>query len=135
MKRAAVLIAALMLALGQVIVPAASAPPAQVPDPVIDMKGVDAEKYAKDLTECKALAEATVSPPAAAPAPATAAEKAKASVTGVAKAGAKAVAKNGLNVLQGAGTFVKEISGENAAARKHTIIVNCVKGRGYAVLE
>ena len=69
------------------------------------------------------------------PPAATKTDKVKAGAAGVAKAGADAVSKNGLNVVQGASTFVKDITGQTAAARKHTIVVNCIKGRGYSVLE
>ncbi len=126
MKRVLVLAAALTAFQG-----AAFAAPAADPDPVVDLKGVNATKYASDLTECRTLAEAAVPAP---PPAATKTSKVKSKVAGVAKAGAKAVSENGLNVVKGAGTFTKEVSGENAAARKHGIVVNCLKGRGYKVL-
>ena len=139
MKRVLVPLAALAVILGAAL-PALSADPAPAtpapaptPPPLIDMKGVNADKFARDLGECRALAETAV--PAPPPPPATKLGKLKSGATGVAKAGAKAVSKNGLNVIQGSKTFVNEVSGGPATERKKVIVANCLKGRGYAVLE
>jgi hypothetical protein len=69
------------------------------------------------------------------PPPATKAGKVKAGAVGAAKAGAKAVANNGINVVKGAKSFVKDVSGQSTAERARSIMINCLKGRGYAVLE
>ncbi|MEI7932374.1 MAG: hypothetical protein WCI21_04875 [Alphaproteobacteria bacterium] len=130
MKRILVLTAALAAVLGAAT--AAAAAPAPDPDPVIDLKGVNHDKYVRDLGECRALAETAVP---TAPPPATKTGKLKAGVAGVAKAGAHAVSENGLNVVKGAGSFAKDVSGQSAAERRHGIVINCLKGRGYKVLE
>jgi hypothetical protein len=106
--------------------------PPQAAAPVMDLKRVNPAKYEKDLGECRVIADAAVGRKQA---PASATQKVKTGVVGVAKAGVRTVAKTGVNVVQGAPTFVKELTGDTAADRSRVIVSNCLKGRGYAVLE
>lgn len=96
--------------------------------PVIDMKGVDKKQYAVDLFECQEYAnQASLAEDAAAGA-----------LMGAALGAALASTLDDSHALQGAGAGA--VAGGatglgNAAKTQNTIVDNCMKGRGYKVLN
>jgi hypothetical protein len=96
------------------------------PDPIIDMKGVNEEKFAQDWDECEAYTDEI------------AIEKgvAKGAATG-AVVGGMAGAIDG-DAGQGAGygaIYGGTRSGLNADRQKQMVFKRCMRGRGYRVLN
>jgi uncharacterized protein YcfJ len=98
-------------------------------DPIVDMRGVDEEKYQVDLAECRGVSEQVNSP----------AEGAKQGAVGAVVGGALGAifddghASAGEGAAAGAivGTTRGISEGEN---RKERVLFNCLKRRGYHVL-
>lgn len=96
------------------------------PDPIVDMKGVDPDKYAKDWEECEAYTEEIL----------VAKGVAKGSATG-AVVGAVSGAISG-DAGPGAaygGLYGGTRSGLDADREKQKVFKRCLAGRGYRVLN
>lgn len=97
--------------------------------PVIDMRGVDAEKYDDDLGDCRAYA-AQIDPAGRAAAGAIAGALAGALLSAAAGGHGYYNRQNaGLGAVLGAGT-----AGADGLRDAKTIIMRCMIGRGYNVL-
>lgn len=97
------------------------------PDPIIDMKGVDEEKLARDWAECESYTE-QIEP---------AKGVAKGSATGAA-VGAAAGAIRGHDAGEAAGLgalYGGTRSGLMADREKQQVFKRCLRGRGYRVLN
>lgn len=111
---------------GLLIIAAALAACAAHPDPIVDTKGVDPEKLAKDWEECEAYTEQILIGEGVA----------KGAATG-AVVGAASGAING-NVNRGAGNgalYGGTRSGLDADREKQQVFKRCLRGRGYRVLN
>ena len=107
-------------------VTAAIAACAAHPDPIVDTKGVDPEKLAKDWDECEAYTEEIIIGQGVA----------KGTATG-AVVGAASGAING-DVARGAGNgaiYGGTRSGLDADRQKQQVFKRCLRGRGYRVLN
>ena len=96
------------------------------PDPIVDMKGVDQEKFARDWAECEEYTEQIVIGEGVA----------KGSGVGAA-VGAVAGAING-DVARGAANgalYGGTRSGLDADREKQRVFKRCLSGRGYRVLN
>jgi len=96
------------------------------PDPIVDTKGVDPERLAKDWDECEAYTEEII----------IAQGVAKGSATG-AVVGAASGAIYG-NAARGAGNgaiYGGTRSGLDADREKQQVFKRCLRGRGYRVLN
>jgi hypothetical protein len=96
------------------------------PDPIIDTKGVDMEQYQQDFEECQAFQDPIKTEVGAA----------KGAVAGAAVGGATGAVTG--NVAEGAG--VGAIAGAARSAQlsereKQQVVKNCLRGRGYKVLN
>lgn len=96
------------------------------PDPIIDTKGVNMEQYRRDLEECQNFAEPIQTEVGAA----------KGAAAGAAVGGATGAVTG--NAAEGAG--VGAIAGAARSAQinereKQQVVKNCLKGRGYRVLN
>jgi outer membrane lipoprotein SlyB len=103
-------------------------------DPIVDMKGVDEAKYESDLDECRAYADQVSVGRSAAGgglfggAAGAAVGAAVGAVTGRPGTGAAiGAAGGGTSGLIGGGA-----SGSN---KKDKVVRNCLRGRGYSVLD
>jgi hypothetical protein len=96
------------------------------PDPIVDMKGVDAERLARDQAECEEYADQIH------------VSEGVARGTGAGAAvGAVAGAING-DVARGAANgalYGGTRSGLEADRDKQKVVKNCLRGRGYRVLN
>jgi azurin len=131
MKRLAFIAA---LASAQALAACASAPAPQAAAPALDLKRVNQVKYEQDLAECRSIAD-QVTRPAPAPAGQSRAAAMGSGVVRVARAGIKTVAKTGGNVVAALPQMANSLSGQDSQARARGIVSNCLKGRGYRVLE
>jgi len=99
------------------------------PDPIIDMKGVDLERYDQDWVECEAYTEEVI----------VAKGVAKGAGLGAAVGGAAgAVGGNSTDVAEGAGwgaLWGGTRSGLDADEMKQDVFKRCMRGRGYRVLN
>ena len=99
------------------------------PDPIIDMKGVDLERYDQDWVECEAYTEEII----------VAKGVAKGAGLGAAVGGAAgAIGGNSRDVAEGAaygGVAGGTDSGLQADREKQYVFKNCMSGRGYRVLN
>ena len=96
------------------------------PDPIVDTKGVDPERLAKDWDECEVFTEQIV----------IAQGVTKGTATGAA-VGAVSGAING-DVSRGAGNgalYGGTRSGLDADREKQQVFKRCLRGRGYRVLN
>lgn len=96
------------------------------PDPIVDLKGVDPEKYAQDWQECEAYTEEIL----------IAQGVAKGTATGAA-VGTVSGAISG-DVARGAaygGLYGGTRSGLDADREKQQVFKRCLAGRGYRVLN
>ena len=96
------------------------------PDPIVDTKGVDPEKFAKDWDECESYTEEIL----------IAQGVAKGTATGAA-VGAVSGAING-DVGRSAGNgalYGGTRSGLDADREKQKVFKRCLRGRGYRVLN
>ena len=96
------------------------------PDPIVDMKGVDPDKFALDWQECEAYSEEIVIAKGAA----------KGAATGAA-VGAVAGAIDG-DAEEGAaygGLYGATRSGLKADRDQQMVFKRCLRGRGYRVLN
>jgi len=96
------------------------------PDPIIDSKGVNMEQYKQDLEECQAFKDPIKTEVGAA----------KGAAAGVAVGGATGAVTG--NAAEGAG--VGAIAGAARSAQlsereKQQVVKNCLRGRGYKVLN
>jgi len=96
------------------------------PDPIIDTKGVNMAQYQRDLAECQAFKEPIRTEVGAA----------KGAVAGAAVGGATGAVTG--SVAEGAG--VGAIAGAARSAQlsereKQQVVKNCLRGRGYSVLN
>jgi hypothetical protein len=103
-------------------------------DPIVDMKGVDQERYEQDLAECRQYADQVdVARSAGGGALLGAAGGAAVgavvgAITG--RPGTGAAVGGGAGGTSG--LFAGGVSGEN---KKERIVRNCLRGRGYSVLD
>lgn len=96
------------------------------PDPIVDMKGVDPEQFARDRAECEEYTEQIL----------VSQGVARGGTTGAA-VGAVAGAING-DVARGAANgalYGGTRSGLDADREKQRVFKNCLRGRGYRVLN
>ena len=96
------------------------------PDPIVDMKGVDPERFARDRAECEEYTEQIL----------VSQGVAKGTAVGTA-VGAAAGAING-DVGRGAANgalYGGTRSGLEADRDKQRVFKNCLRGRGYRVLN
>jgi outer membrane lipoprotein SlyB len=96
------------------------------PDPIIDTKGVNMEQYQQDLEECQTFAEPIQTEVGAE----------KGAAAGAAVGGATGAVTG--NAAEGAG--IGAIAGAARSAQlnereKQQVVKNCLKGRGYNVLN
>lgn len=99
---------------------------AAYPDPIIDTKGVDMKKYQQDLAECQTF-KAPIK---------TEVGAAKGAAAGAAVGGATGAVTG--NPAEGAG--IGAIAGAARSAQlnereKQQVVKNCLRGRGYKVLN
>src|SRR5512132_1083790 len=86
-------------------------------DPIVDMKGVDQERYSQDLAECRQYAD-------------------QVHVARSAGGGALLGAAGGAAVGGGAGgTSGLFAGGASGANKEQRVVRNCLRGRGYHVLD
>ena len=99
------------------------------PDPIVDMKGVDQDEFARDWQECDEYSEEVV----------IARGVAKGGATGAAVgAVAGAIGGDSGDVGEGAGfgaLYGGTRSGLDADAEKQQVFKRCLRGRGYRVLN
>ena len=96
------------------------------PDPIIDTKGVNMEQYQRDFEECQTFKNPIHTEVGAA----------KGAVAGAAVGGATGAVTG--NAAEGAG--VGAIAGADRSAQlsereKQQVVKNCLRGRGYKVLN
>ena len=99
------------------------------PDPIIDMKGVDQEEYARDWTECEAYSEEVS---------VTEGTARGAGLGAVIGAAAGAIGGDSDDVAEGAaygGLYGGTRSGLDAQRDKEAVFKRCMAGRGYRVLN
>lgn len=99
---------------------------AAYPDPIIDTKGVDMEQYQQDLAECQTFKQPIQTEVGAA----------KGAAAGAAVGGATGAVTG--NAAEGAA--VGAIAGAARSAQlsereKQQVVKNCLRGRGYKVLN
>jgi len=97
------------------------------PDPIIDTQGVDMSMYDQDLAECRSYAEQVD----------TSSGVAKGAGAGAATGGAVGAIGGGSGT-RGAGVGAVlgvAKSGSRAANEKQGVVKNCLRGRGYKVLN
>lgn len=96
------------------------------PDPIVDMKGVDPEKYAQDWQECQAYTEEIV----------IAEGIAKGAATGAAVGAASgAINRDAARGAAYGGLYGGTRSGLGADREKQKVFKRCLAGRGYRVLN
>lgn len=98
------------------------------PDPIIDTKGVDQERLAEDWEECEAYTEEIV----------IAEGVGKGAALGGAVGAATGVVSNRRDVDEAAGLgaiYGGTRSGLQADREKQKVFKNCMRGRGYRVLN
>jgi len=99
------------------------------PDPIIDMKGVNLDRYDEDWTECESYTEEVL----------VAKGVAKGAGLGaVVGAAAGAVGGNSSDAAEGAGVgalYGGTRSGLDADEMKQDVFKRCMRGRGYRVLN
>lgn len=109
---------------------------AQSYQPVVDMKGVDTAKYQQDLYECRQYAE-QVSPVERAAGGAllgAAGGAALGAITGGLASGVSAGSGAALGAATG-GAVGAGVGGVTGIEQQKQIIDNCLRGRGYNVLN
>ena len=97
------------------------------PGPIVDMKGVDPDKLAKDTAECESYTEQIQ----------TSKGVAKGSALGAAVGAAAGAIRNG-DVAEAAGTgalYGGTRSGLMGEREKQQVVKRCLRGRGYRVLN
>jgi outer membrane lipoprotein SlyB len=98
------------------------------PDPIIDTKGVDPDMLAQDWDECEAYTEEID----------IAAGVGKGAALGTAVGAATGAVSNGRDVSEAAGLggiYGGTRSGLDADREKQRVFKNCMRGRGYRVLN
>ena len=98
------------------------------PDPIIDTKGVDPERLAEDWQECEAYTEEIV----------MAEGVAKGAAVGAAVGAATGAVSSRRDVGEAAGVgaiYGGTRSGLDADREKQKVFKNCMRGRGYRVLN
>ncbi len=99
------------------------------PDPIIDMKGVDLDRYDEDWAECETYTEEVL----------VAKGVAKGAGLGaVVGAATGAIGGNSTDMAEGAGVgalYGGTRSGLDADEMKQTVFKRCMRGRGYRVLN
>lgn len=98
------------------------------PDPIIDTKGVDPERLAEDWAECEAYTEEIV----------VAKGVGKGAAAGAAAGAATGAVSNRREVDEAAGLgaiYGGARSGLDADRQKQQVFKNCMRGRGYRVLN
>lgn len=116
---------AIILACSAIIVAGCAAHP----DPIIDMKGVDQEKFVQDWNECEAYTNEIQMSQGVAKGAATGA---------VVGAVVGAIGGNSSDVAKSAGTgavYGGTSSGLEADRDKQMVFKRCMRGRGYRVLN
>jgi PBP1b-binding outer membrane lipoprotein LpoB len=109
----------------------ATTTPPQALAPAIDLQRVNQQRYDADLAACQQVAAAALGTRQ----PKSRNEAVKDGVINAAKAGAKTLAKTGVNLVAAAPALAGQLTGDASAQRGRTIVSNCLKGRGYKVLE
>ena len=108
---------------------AAAAPLAYSHDIIIDTQGVDMRQYHEDLTDCRAYADQV----------AVGERTVKSGVGGAVIGGAIGAIVGNSNTAQkgaGVGAVTGVVKGAKSGHReKRTIVRNCLRGRGYRVLN
>jgi hypothetical protein len=112
--------------LSLLIISAALAACAAHPDPIVDTKGVDPEKFARDWDECEAYTEEILISQGVAKGSATGA-----AVGAIGGAINNDVARGAANGALYGGTR----SGLDADREKQQVFKRCLRGRGYRVLN
>lgn len=98
------------------------------PDPIIDTKGVDPDRLAEDWRECEAYTEEVL----------VAKGVAKGSAVGAAVGAATGAVSDRRDVGEAAGIgaiYGGTRSGLDADRQKQQVFKNCMRGRGYRVLN
>lgn len=98
------------------------------PDPIIDTKGVDPERLAEDWDECEAYTEEII----------MARGVAKGAAVGAAVGAATGAVSSRRDVGEAAGVgaiYGGTRSGLDADREKQKVFKNCMRGRGYRVLN
>ncbi|HIG40893.1 MAG: glycine zipper family protein [bacterium] len=97
-------------------------------DIIVDTKGINDQRYQQDLAECQEYTRQI----------STGTEAARSGVFGTAVGAAiGAIVGNSRTVQKSAGVGAVTGSlkgGQNAQRRKHGVVSNCLRGRGYKVL-
>ena len=100
---------------------------ASKPNPIVDMKGVNRQQYYQDLNECQQYAQQVRS------------KAAGGAVTGAVLGGAiGAVVGDSTTASKGAGVGAitgLARGGSNTQREKDQVVKNCLRGRGYKVLN
>jgi outer membrane lipoprotein SlyB len=103
-------------------------------DPIVDMKGVDQAEYAHDLEECRAYADQV----------SVAGNAAGGSALGAAAGGAVGAAVGAISGRPGTGAAVGAAGGgasglfggaSRGVSKQERVVRNCLRGRGYHVLD
>jgi outer membrane lipoprotein SlyB len=96
------------------------------PDPIIDTKGVNVEQYQLDLEECEAFKEPVKTEVGAA----------KGAVAGAAVGGATGAITGDIGEGAGVGAIAGAARSAQLSEReKQQVVKNCLRGRGYKVLN
>ena len=98
------------------------------PDPIIDTKGVDRERFAEDWDECEAYTEEIM----------VAKGVGKGAAVGAAVGAATGAVSSRRDVGEAAGVgaiYGGTRSGLDADREKQKVFKNCMRGRGYRVLN
>jgi hypothetical protein len=115
-----------LIALGAAIVVILASGCASHPDPIIDMKGVNEAAMQADWAECEAYSEQVI--------------VAKGAATGAAGGAAAGAAAGAISGDAGAGAGYGAVwgatrSGVVGSREKQRVFKNCMRGRGYRVLN
>ena len=98
------------------------------PEPIIDSKGINMARYEADLEECRVYSTQIKTSKGAA----------KGAVAGAAVGGAVGAIKDDRDTAEGAGVgavLVGAQSANQAERTKQRVVKNCLRGRGYRVLN
>lgn len=103
-------------------------------DPIVDMKGVDGTKYQQDLAECRQYAD-QVDVASGAGTGALLGAGAGAAVGAVVGAITGAPGTGAAIGAAGGGTSGLFGGGASGYSKKERVVRNCLRGRGYSVLD
>jgi len=134
MKAALAIAAAVAVSAG--LSACATTAPTQAAAPALDLKRVDQARYQADLAECRTIADQAMGVERREQT--SRSQSLRSGAVRAAQAGVQTVAKVGVNPVAALPQLAGALSGQAGPAdeaRGRAIVSNCLKGRGYRVLE